>query len=736
MAEDNICARAERTLRRFDLGVRRIDVDLLGSDPLNRGGLPPSGKHVHGLWKNILERQTFQRHRYGNIIALDHDPGQPHRVQQFCQAWAKKESGLLPPPSGRELYGVLVHQHLIYGAKCLKHGGILWDSSPTERMTVPAGEKHEALREHLDQGFYVQLLDHKALLEDPEGLKAIVQSFNLDQALAMADHEVSLLHQLVSLVRTIQIPAGRQLEDVILEQVRTTCGGRWDDEDSRCLYNLSLVIDPGHCQLLVDMHFQYVNPAVLLVRPSWFDKLAKFIPKDYPLVKICCAMQQYMSKPDQMCRTGRQLVAQGFPESRLKQFADDDMQGLLQHLEKAASEVAARYNEHTCPHASASVLLKVRTQYLTRLGAMARDTKTYSEADCAAACALLESKLRQGLLKEDSSAALPAPVHDAAATEESQKEVQQYKRSAPDLQLNEPLEFGSAGIVKTPALAAAAVEIFPGTLVALTAACGKLARGTKATVIGFTPSKARLKAESGYEFEAFVKSLEASSEEPKAKERKRIKAAEPAAGEAPLPGRALEWQLRSAADEETGLRHQIGSALWQLYVTCGVTGGPEVLEICRTLAEDEKSAKWTVLAKKDICAGSLHLTPHSADIVSQATVSRVRAVCKGWVPVPATTLQLHVPNAAPTDFTLGAPSALAAPVAPSEVAPFWLIAEAPGEEGNVMMCTRTLQCGIASGTFTQKRFQLSSKGAMRMEVQYLTNPEAIKAGDTLLTRQK
>ena len=82
--------------------------------------------------------------------------------------------------------------------------------------------------------------------------------------------------------------------------------------------------------------------------------------------------------------------------------------------------------------------------------------------------------------------------------------------------------------------------------------------------------------------------------------------------------------------------------MWQLYVTCGVTGGPEVLEICRTVAEDEKSAKWTVLAKKDIAAGALHLTPHSADIVSQATVSRVRAVCKGWVPVPATTLQLHV----------------------------------------------------------------------------------------------
>ena len=270
-----VCAQAERCLLQYSLGIMRIDVDLMGGDPLNR---QPSAKHVHSLWKNIVDHQSFQRHRYNHLIAVDTHPEQPQRVIQWCRTWERLSDGLLPTPTGKESIGVLAHQHLLYGMKGFRHGGLKWEGTQ-EAMQAPRGEKGDTIRDHLQHGMFVNLLRHEALDEDPEGVAAIVQSYNLDQGTCLAQSEMEVLKKMVTQVRGVHVPRGALLEDVVIKATIADTGGRFSSNAVHRLYNFALTIDEEHMQFLSYFHFHYVNPGQVTVRPTFFGEVAASTPK-------------------------------------------------------------------------------------------------------------------------------------------------------------------------------------------------------------------------------------------------------------------------------------------------------------------------------------------------------------------------------------------------------------------------------------------------------------------------
>lgn len=271
-----LCARAEACLGKYSLGVRRVDVDCLGGDPFNR---MPSCKHVHSLWKNIVDHQSFQRHRYNHLIALEAHPERPTRVMDWIKSWERMTGGMLPPPTGKETLGVIAHQHLLYGLKCFRNAGIFWEGS-TDLMQPPAGLRGDSVREHLEQGVYTLVLSHAAIDEDPQGVEAIVKSYNLDQATCMAESEIDVLSKMVKSVRSKHrtLDRGELLEDYIVKATVDESGGRWNEKSAMYLYNFALTVDEHHMGLLKNFHFHYVNPGIVSMRPTMFDLLSKKIP--------------------------------------------------------------------------------------------------------------------------------------------------------------------------------------------------------------------------------------------------------------------------------------------------------------------------------------------------------------------------------------------------------------------------------------------------------------------------
>jgi hypothetical protein len=107
--------------RRF----KRLKLEHLITHYLNRGGLPLSGKHVHALWNIILFKLGFVKSRYEFVIVIKLQGEERAKCVRHNANFHSKDT-LLPPfleeSLPDELYGLLTKNHLVMGAKCVKHG--------------------------------------------------------------------------------------------------------------------------------------------------------------------------------------------------------------------------------------------------------------------------------------------------------------------------------------------------------------------------------------------------------------------------------------------------------------------------------------------------------------------------------------------------------------------------------------------------------------------------------------
>ena len=109
-----VCTRAEAALAKYNKGVIRLDVDLIGAHWLNCNGLAVSGKHVHALWRTIFDRTGFVQHRYQHAIVVEIPETDIQRLREHNQEFCNKDP-LLPLVSPLMKFGCLSKTHLIYG---------------------------------------------------------------------------------------------------------------------------------------------------------------------------------------------------------------------------------------------------------------------------------------------------------------------------------------------------------------------------------------------------------------------------------------------------------------------------------------------------------------------------------------------------------------------------------------------------------------------------------------------
>jgi len=334
-----VCTRAEAALAKYNKGVIRLDVDLIGAHWLNRNGLAVSGKHVHASWRTILDRTGFVQHRYQHAIVVEIPETDIQRLRAHNQEFCNKDP-LLPPVSPLMKFGCLSKTHLIYGLKCFKHGGIRWDDN-AEPMVAPTNA--DSVNETLENGVYAMVISKQAYLDDPDNLISIMVSGNIDQSVAMPEHEIGLLSSMMS---AIDKPAHEGFAPwEYIEQQLQPFAAKWETEDMRQIYNFANVAGVKQAKMLMDIHFQHINPQIVVVKPSFFGACAT-MSKDFKWCRMSLVVAQYLLVGEQgFERTGRVLVACGIKEASIKKLAKDfDLQDTMRKIKTFLMDYVVKYD--------------------------------------------------------------------------------------------------------------------------------------------------------------------------------------------------------------------------------------------------------------------------------------------------------------------------------------------------------------------------------------------------------
>ena len=259
---------ASRCFNKYWVGVRRVSIDELGGDPL---GPPPDAQRVHSLWRAIMKRpQALDNY----LIAVDKHPEYPERVLEWCRSWNASSGGLLPLPTGLEVYGVISNQHLLYGLKALRNGEVCW-AGTGERMAPPMDSRGDAIREHMNSGLLVQMISHKALIEDAVGVQALMHSNFLDNCWSSPPSQIDTVSLLFTKLRE-----GTSAKSAVAT-VTNAVGNPFSKPLVRSMCELASTIDKYHLELLrqIQCHCQTLEESLFQIfefTAEFIDEVAKF----------------------------------------------------------------------------------------------------------------------------------------------------------------------------------------------------------------------------------------------------------------------------------------------------------------------------------------------------------------------------------------------------------------------------------------------------------------------------
>jgi hypothetical protein len=160
-----------------------------------------------------------------------------------------------------------------------------------------------AVSDHVEQGIFAMVLRKEAFVQDPEGVLAIMVASNLEQAVAMPEHEIALMVRLRGLVKE---PGGALQThwETVHAAVLPMMGNRWSDDDVKAMYNFCMVAGDQAMDAITNLHFQWINPSIMAVKPTYFAAVAQ-LPHELLWVRACLIMAQYLCDENGYVKVGR-----------------------------------------------------------------------------------------------------------------------------------------------------------------------------------------------------------------------------------------------------------------------------------------------------------------------------------------------------------------------------------------------------------------------------------------------
>ena len=656
MSEDPLCIRAETFVAKHEIvGIQRVHVHKIGAHWWNRRSLPVSGKYVHGLWRGILDRQGFVLSRYIRAIVIEckSEPWR-NRLNEHNKRFCNTDP-LLPTMNDNRLeYGSISKTHMIFGLKCIQ-AAIPWDDADSKTDPSPmmaTGKSKTTILDHLENGVHCLVL-REAANADEEGVHDLMLSENLDNDHTMPEHEIGLLKHVCGAIESAMKDLnltrdtcwavggqGSKLYRQVVTKVKASLGGRWSDEDIIACYNLGMTTEPKVLQTVIDCHQLSVNPAMKMVRPDFFDFVAKV---DYNCQDARCALviRQYMSKLSLKNKQGKVFIASEISNKQVMDLTKPESAEIVGKCDAFLKNMMDHYGMDTMMKdpALCGICMKCKTQLFTRVGSLLLLSKP---EDVASFLPKVEAKFVLALtssLPSEHGDSLPPLIYEAAQkildedlqAEAKKREAGSVKDKEKDqgpkpLTLSVPVVFSEDGRAEeTPEMKAGKEQFTIGMRVELAKKLKSIGMaGREGVIKGFLEKDARgarqLQAkvawnddEEGEDGEdaAFPKESELALSHlrfagPPKKKAKTGDAKEDAKQEIPKDIIPFEFY-----DESTAMIACMAMArqeLWQMYLKTTV-GLKDKLDVKGTV---DHSNKAVVVAKEDFTKGSLILVPYSS----------------------------------------------------------------------------------------------------------------------------
>ena len=206
-----------------------------------------------------------------------------------------KKDRLLPVPRESMVYGVLAKNHLVNWVQAMD-SHMTWEHD-SSIMEVRADDQE--LSEHTQYGFFMHVIDFQAIVDFPEKVKALMRTNNKDQIQAMPEHEMAMLYKTYEIIQeSSSLQPGQLLWEAVREKTLQAAGTEWEEDELVACFNFGMIVDRGVMQNLEDVHFQHVNPTMLVMRASFFALLAGSQPRQY--CSLALAVRQYMADQNEL----------------------------------------------------------------------------------------------------------------------------------------------------------------------------------------------------------------------------------------------------------------------------------------------------------------------------------------------------------------------------------------------------------------------------------------------------
>jgi len=598
-AAKGMCVRAEEVIKKYSQGRQLIPIERLGVSPLNR---PVSWKHVHYLMRRIVEKEGFAETRYQRAIAVEPDDSDPTGTWKHTKQLAEDSCGKLAHPSSadQKLFSVISKNHLICGLQCLKFGGIRWDDTNEVMTPPPPSDGNEQLHKALQKGVWVEVLSSAAIKEDPEGVKALIDSENLDQAHSLPEHEIELLQRLWNESTSVRGMAPLSQWCHVNDSIQKRSAGTWCEDDLMNVLKYARTKSKAHINAVGTFHFHYVNATVVRVKTSFMKELAEHLPDEFPWCATAMLCAQYMSSPKDMVNSGRGYIAEGIKGSALKQLA---------------------LREHTSTMTTAERFLSsMLTQLFT--GRM--------EAQVRKACATLMSKVGTFLSKsaffdktEEKLTNIEVKFYEETAGTSVQLVEPHFKSTRSQIEENKQKEQPrkvpemkpwmiydeNGNVVKDMTFRASQKGMFVGVDVECLKSGGsgrsKVNVGAKGVVKGFTEKAVIVEWESGAQTNLSMTSLkvhnqgEGSADDPKEEDGEEVEEENAAITD------TVNWFHSDDAMSEWFLQNCLQNALYHYNVSIGAR--------CESIVVERDTKR--MFYADDLSQRSVHLIPYTDNIV-------------------------------------------------------------------------------------------------------------------------
>jgi hypothetical protein len=148
------------------------------------------------------------------------------------------------------------------------------------------------VKEHLQNGIFAMVIDPQAYIDSEDNLISIMLSGNLEQSVAMPEHEIALLQKVMSLARR-PLPEGECPWEFMRKALQPLAGARWEDADMMQIFNFAMVVGSEQAAMFTNVHFQCINPAIMVVKPSFFGECAK-LPKQFRWCRVAIVGAQHL----------------------------------------------------------------------------------------------------------------------------------------------------------------------------------------------------------------------------------------------------------------------------------------------------------------------------------------------------------------------------------------------------------------------------------------------------------